>query len=282
MSARYLAVILAGLLVRPAVAAACGGGDGDGDGGGSSGGGHSGDGGSSGGYVTGNVTTPACYDVSDIHGYQQCRSYGSDWAIPEHLPAIALELSSWSTRVDFGAVDVRGTMSHDSGTSYNYRVVGTDLGADQAAAGAKLRLVGHHGRFYLGLEGGLARVAGDGRVMTDASPDGLTTLTTSADTLALGGVVAGIDHRVGRLSIGGELFAGGAGLVVEATSVRGACETSDTHWAGRGVIEARARADVWMTPWLTVGAYGGKDVVSGVASAGLGIGGHLRASTPGD
>ena len=42
-------------------------------------------------------------------------------------------------------------------------------------------------------------------------------------------------------------------------------------------IRGRVRADLWLTPWITVGGYAGKDAVSGQSSAGVTLGGHLRA-----
>jgi hypothetical protein len=107
------------------------------------------------------VAVPACYDTSDVHGYKTCSSFGSSWAIPEHLPALSLELATWSARVDFADVDVGGTMSHTLGDDYAYRVVSNDLGDDALAAGLKLRLLGHRGGFYAGVEGGFAGIAAD-------------------------------------------------------------------------------------------------------------------------
>jgi len=156
--------------------------------------------------------------------------------------------------------------------------VSNDLGDDALAAGLKLRLLGHRGGFYAGVEGGFAGIAADEHQRTMPDADGLMTeLTTSANTLVMGGAVVGVNHAMGRWSVGAELMAGGRGLVVEATSVRLACETTETHVVGRPMAEGRLRADVWLTPWITVGAYAGKDAVSGLTSGGLGLGGHLRA-----
>ncbi len=275
MIARIALATLALAAGRVAVAAACGG-DGDGGSGGSSSSSSSSSGGG-GDSGTTYVAVPACYDTSDVVGYRRCSSYGSRWAIPEHLPALALELTTWTTRVDFADVDVGGTASHSFGADYNYRVVGGDLGGSALANGLKLRLVGHHRGLYAGVEAGGAHVDVPARTTPMATADGMTELTSSADTVVMGGAVLGIDRGYGRVSLGGELFAGGRGLGVKATSRRGACETSATHIAGHAIVEGRVRADVWLTPWITVGAYAGKDVIDGQASAGLSLGGHLRA-----
>lgn len=279
MIARIAIASIAALTARAAVAHACGG---DGDSGGSSSSGSSSsdssssssDSGSSGVYVA-----PTCYETSDVHGYKSCSSFGAGWAIPEHLPALSLELATWSARVDFDDVDVGGTISHTLGNDYAYRVVSNDLGDEALAAGLKLRLLGHRGGFYAGIEGGVAGLGGDDhtRIMPATDDGMMTELTTSANTLLMAGAVVGVNHAMGRWSVGAELMAGGRGLVVEATSRRLACETTETHVAGRPMAEGRLRADVWLTPWITVGAYAGKDAVSGLTSGGLGVGGHLRA-----
>ena len=259
---------------RIAVAAACGG-DGDGTSGGTASGSSSSSGG--GGDSATYVTVPACYDSSDVVGYRRCSSYGSRWAIPEHLPALALELTSWTARIDLADVEAGGTVHHSFGDDYNYRVVGRDLGGSALANGLKLRLVGHHRGLYLGVEGAVAHLGADRRTTQMATSDGITAMTSSADTLVMGGAVLGIDRGYGRVSLGAELMGGARGVVVEAESDRGACQSTDTTVVGHAVVEGRVRADVWLTPWITVGAYAGKDVLDGQASAGLSLGGHLRA-----
>lgn len=259
---------------RIAVAAACGG---DGDGGGNSSGGNSGSSGGGGDSGATYVAAPACEDSSDVVGYRRCTSYGAGWAIPEHLPALALELSSWTARVDLADVDVGGSVHHSFGDDYNYRVVGADLGGSALANGLKLRVVGHHRGLYLGVEGAVAHLGADRRTTPMATSDGLTQMTSSADTLVMGGAVVGIARGYGRVALGAELMGGARGVVVEAQSARGACETTATSVAGHAVLEGRVRADVWLTPWITVGGYAGKGLVDGQASAGLSLGGHLRA-----
>ncbi len=260
---------------RIAVAAACGG-DGDGTSGGTASGSSSSSSGGGGDSAT-YVTVPACYDSSDVVGYRRCSSYGSRWAIPEHLPALALELTSWTARIDLADVEAGGTVHHSFGDDYNYRVVGSDLGGSALANGLKLRLVGHHRGLYLGVEGAVAHLGADRRTTPMATSDGITAMTSSADTLVMGGAVLGIDRGYGRVSLGAELMGGARGVVVEAESVRGACETTETSVVGHAVAEGRVRADVWLMQWVTVGAYAGKDVLDGQASAGLSPGGHLRA-----
>lgn len=276
------AVVLGGAagawVLRAAVAVACGG-AGDGDGGAGSASGSSGGDASSSGAFTGNaVAEPACVDASDVTGYRSCSKFGAGWAIPERLPAISVELATWGAQVALSDIDVGGAVSHTWGDDYNYRVVTEDLAAPTApAAGLKLRLLGHRRSFYAGVEGGAAAVMLAPTQQAMATTDGMTTLTTEVDALTTFGAVLGVDHDLGRVSLGAELMLGAQALVLTTKSVRGACETESQHWVGRGLVEGRVRADAWLTPWLTVGGYVGKDVVSGGTGGGLSLGGHLRA-----
>lgn len=274
------AVVLGGtagaLLLRAAVAVACGGaGDGEGSASsGSSGGGSD----SSGAFAPGPAAEPACVDASDVNGYRSCSKFGAGWAIPTRLPAISVELATWGAQVALSDIDVGGAVSHTWGDDYNYRVVTEDLAAPTApAAGLKLRLLGHRRSFYAGVEGGVAAVMLAPSQKAMPTNDGMTTLTTEVEALTTFGAVLGVDHDLGRLSLGAELMLGGQALVLTTKSVRAACETESQHWVGRGLVEGRVRADAWLTPWLTVGGYVGKDVVSGGTGGGLSLGGHLRA-----
>ncbi|MBP8811077.1 MAG: hypothetical protein KBG48_05800 [Kofleriaceae bacterium] len=265
------------LVLRAAVAIACGG-AGDGEGGSSSSGSSGGSSDSGGAFAPGPAAEPACVDASDVNGYRTCSKFGADWAIPARLPAISVELASWGAQVALSDIDVGGAVSHTWGDDYNYRVVTEDLAAPTApAAGLKLRVLGHRRSVYAGVEGGVAAVMLAPSQKAMPTTDGMTTLTTEVDALTTLGAVLGIDHDVGRLSLGAELMLGAQALVMSTKSVRGACETESQHWVGRGLVEGRVRADAWLTPWLTVGGYVGKDVVSGGTGGGLSIGGHLRA-----
>jgi hypothetical protein len=219
---------------RIAVAAACGG---DGDGDGSSGGNSSssGDGGGSDSGAT-YVTIPACYDSSDVVGYRRCSSYGSRWAIPEHLPALALELTTWTARIDLADVEAGGAVHHSFGDDYNYRVVGADPAAARWPTAslpgrAPPRPVLSRGRRRAPGRRSPHHVDGDQR-------------RHHRDDLV--GRHAGDGRRGARIDRGygrcpGRRADGGARGVVVGPE-RGACETTDTTVVGHAVVEGRVRA----------------------------------------
>lgn len=276
MTARLTLALLAagGVLGHAAIAHACGGGGSDGG----SSSGSSGDSGSSdsdSGSSSSSESAPPCVDATDVNGYRTCAHYGG-WGLAARLPALSFELQTWSAQVDLADVDVGGTIHHDYGPDYNYRVVGKDLGGDALAVGVKARILGHRRGLYGGVEAGVAGVAAD-EVDQMAASDGSAMFAPRVTMLFTTGAVVGVERGFGRISLGSELMAGVRGVTVSAESHRGACETIETDVAVRGVVEARVRADVWLTPWVTVGAYAGRDVFGSQSTAGLGLGGHLRA-----
>ena len=246
------------LAAPPRTAHACGdSGGGGGDSGASSGGG--GDGG--GGYEP--VYTPPCEDGTTVVGYRSCAPFGA-WSTTARLPRVSVEVGVWSSMIDLGGVDVGGSVTHTDGTSYSYRVVGSELGGDAEVVGVRTRLVAHRGGLYLGLEGGVGGVV---QGATDhQAPMGQVDLTSETGAVAVGGVV-----------LGGRVFAGRRGVSVASTSVHGACVVEDVHWSGEPTVELRARGDLWLTPWITAGAYLGRDALGGQTSGGLDLGFHLRA-----
>lgn len=271
-----LALALGGLILaadaRPA--RACG----ESSGGGGSSSGDSSSGGSSGGGggydSSAAVYTPACVDGTTVVGYRACAPYGT-WGTLAQLPKVSVDVGLWSSMIDLGGVDVGGTVTHSDGSSYAYRVVGSELGNDADVVGVRSRMLVHRGGLYFGLEGGVGGVVAP--AVDSRQPMAQTDLSSKAGMVAVGGVVAGGRVFAGRLSIGGEVMAGVRGLSVSSTSTHGACVVEDLHWDREATVEVRARGDLWLTPWMTAGAYLGRDALGGQTSGGLDLGFHLRA-----
>jgi hypothetical protein len=105
----------------------------------------------------------------------------------------------------------------------------------------------------------------------------VTAATTSAAVLGVrsfAGDALGLPMPV---TLGGEL-AGGVRLIsVDAESTHGACVVNDTTMHVAPVVEARLRADLWLSPRVALGAWGGSELISGAPSAGLVLSSHLRA-----
>lgn len=270
-----LALALGGVVAIAAPARparACGDG---GDGGSSSSGSSSSSSSSGGGGADSTVVyEPACVDGTTVVGYRTCAPYGA-WSTTARLPRVSFEIGPWSSMIDLKDLAVEGSVMHSDGTSYAYRIVGSELGGQADVVGVRSRLLGHRGASYLGLEGGVGGVVT--QAMDRRTPMADVELESRTAAVATGGVVAGGRVFVGRLSVGGEVMAGVRAVSVTSTSTHGACIVDDVQWSGAPTIEVRARGELWLTPWLTAGGYLGRDALGGQTSAGLDLGFHLRA-----
>jgi hypothetical protein len=268
-----LAASLAATFYAIPAAWPCGGG---GSSGGSSGGGSSGGGSSSSSSDSGGSYSaePACVDTTDIHGYRNCTGYGT-WRATS--AAVAFELGFVSSMIDLSGIEAEGDIEHSDGTRYSYRVVDDDLGGERAAAaGLSLRLLFHGRRFYGGLESAFAVVGADEHHMEPMTRVVLEPRVTMATT---NGAVFGAKVMSGSLpvSASAEMLGGVRTVSVTAESEHGACITQDTTVHASAVLEARVRADYWLTPRVSLGGWMGTDLISEAPSAGIVISSHLRA-----
>ena len=263
------ALALVAAPIEAAHASSCGGGGSDGGSSSSSSSSSSSD--SSYDYAASSSTVePACVDTTDIHGYRTCTGYGR-WSM---VVPLSFELGTTSTLLDLSRVAIDGQVEHP-GAAYSYRVVGDDLGARATAVGLTARVLGHGRHGYAGLETGFATVAIDAVGPVATSVGG--TLAPRPAFVLTGGVVVGARTFAGRLSLGGELMAGARALGVEVESRHDSCFVAETRYDVAAAIEARARADLWLSPWLSAGAYVGRDIRTRDTSAALLLGAHFSA-----
>jgi hypothetical protein len=277
---RVVATLVGAAVMVPAVAWACGGG-GDSGGGdsGSSGGGDSSSSSSDSGYSSSSSeSTPACVDTTDVHGYRECTDFGA-WRA--RRSAVAIEIGLVASAVDISGLTASGAIDHD-GSMYTYRVVGEDLGGRVAAQGLALRTLLHGRTWYGGFESSFARLSAEERVET---MEPRTTLTTRALGSSTALVVVGnrlwldrtFDRAFSPVSLAAEV-AGGVRLTsIEAESETGVCITTDRTIHGSPVVEARLRADWWISPSASLGAWSGTDLIARTPSIGLMYSSHLRA-----
>lgn len=266
---------------RPAAAGSCGGSSGDASG--SSGNADSGSHSSGGDANDGALAMldapaePACVETSDVLGRRQCGHFG-EWAMPRILPPVAVEVGSSVRSFALTGLHFAGRIDHGADGSYAYRMTGGGT-SDAAAVGADLRIVAGR-RWYAGAEASIGGIAADETAMeavTVEAMDGVTFAPTMQLHVA-GGVVAGVRMPVGRLTVSGELFAGGRMIQAEIASAYGYCETVVHARDHAVVVEPRARVDLWVSPWMTVGAFAGADLATADARVfGLYLGGHARA-----
>jgi hypothetical protein len=222
---------------------------------------------------------PACVETSDVLGRRQCSGFGT-WAMPAVLPRLAIELGTSVRSVGMSRIDAAGQIDHGIDGSYRYAMTGGEVGDEAAALGMDLRILGGR-RLYGGVEASIGRiVGGDGPAMSTFGDDRLATATVDAPVhLHLGaGAVIGARAPVGRLTVSGELYTGARAFRTEVTSHHGACVTTDTSYDVELALEPRARIDLWLSPWLTLGGFAGTDLrARDVRVVGVTIGGHVRA-----
>ena len=171
-----------------------------------------------------------------------------------------------------------GSVSHD-GQAFGYRVVGPaarDNAPLENAFVGQLRV----GKplpynFYTAAELELGALAGAAvsPEMTSSGPLGTPTLTPSTVMMLGGTGILGIGGRVtSSLDLGVELAGGVRVLAYSFDSTYLACETSTTITAAQPMLEARARASLWLTPHVALSALAGKSALDNGMVGGLAIG----------
>jgi hypothetical protein len=174
-----------------------------------------------------------------------------------------------------------GTITH-ADESFTYRVIGPRSEAKPAmdtAVVAQLRIgtALAHG-FYVALDGeagGVTEAAGSAE-MTSTGAHGSLDFQQTAVTMMSGLGVAGLRLRLGNLHVAGEAAGGFRTLSYSYQSKYLACEQTTTLTDTSPVLEARARAAWWVTPFITVGATAGKSLIDDAWMGGLFVGGHTR------
>jgi hypothetical protein len=166
------------------------------------------------------ILRDGCTDVSDVVGYRTCDEFGS-WSEPTRGQQILVAVGARLRHVvipPFGVAARSATPTSDTG--------------DDLVTTA-IRVAGAEHGFYLGLELEL------GDVLHHTYPYG---------AFVQGDAVAGGNLTLGAFDAGAELAVAGRNVerIVDFEHLPEA-----TYRAF--VLEARAHADAWLTPWLTVG-----------------------------
>jgi hypothetical protein len=284
---RPLLLALAAISLTHAEAAlagsTCGGGGGGGSSSDSDSGGSSSDSGSSfSSSDSSSSSAPACTDESDIVGYRRCKRFGR-WSSRTTAPVI-LEFGMATRRFASPLREATGSLSHEN-ESFTYRVVQEPSGeaapAPDAAVVTTARLgVGLARGFYLAAEGelgGLSRTAGRAE-MTSAGMFGAPSITPSSSLVAGAHAVAGILGAAGRGSFGAELAGGVRSITYYYESHYLSCISTTSHAVSTPILEARARAQLWLSPFVNLGASAGASVIDrGAWMAGVHLGFATKA-----
>ena len=262
-------LVLLALLAHSADALACG----DDDGGGTL---NLGDDSSS-------SSSNSCTDSSDVVGYRQCTTFGK-WSESMRLPLIYFELGTSLQRFDTPLRDGTGSVTHEN-ENFTYRMVSPTSGGGDAlqatAVVANLR-VGVANRIGLYAAGELefgSLVQDPTRMeMMSTGKFGSPELEKSS-AVAFGGLaVVGFQRGTKHVLLGAEVAGGFRGVSYQVHSQYLSCEDTTSIVTARGVLEARARAAVFVTPVVSIGAQVGSSLVDeGTWTAGVFLGGYTRS-----
>lgn len=223
-------------------------------------------------------STPSCVEQSDVLGRRVCSGFGA-WALPSLAPILTVESGVSVRTVALGRYGFAGEVDHGTEGSYQYRLVGDEMGAEAQLVSADLRVLGGR-RIYAGAEFDLGGVAGDDADMVTMATDGGVRPAEMTPRIQMSfgyGAVLGARVPLGNLRLSAEVFAGGRTLQLAVDSAVGACETTSYAYSSRAAIEPRVRLEAWVSPWLTLGAFAGSDLLSPGPAAGAFLSGHTRA-----
>lgn len=287
--ALMMAAVAAVTVVPSEVADACPGGGGGGAGGGSSG---SGGGGGSGGGFTLNggwadhVAThvaSACEDTSDVVGYRRCKQFGT-WGSDLRRPQITVEAGAMLRRFPSLLDGHMGSVTHGAET-FAFRTVQSSSAPARALDTAVLSTMrvsaGMTSGLYGGLEvdlGGVTRPGATGTEMMSTGVFGSPDVQQSGGFIMDSVGLVGLRGRTGSGTLGVEVAGGLRAVSYDFHSSYHGCESMTGIMAFSPVAEARARGELWLSPWLTAGAMVGASVLERNAwMGGLYLGLHSRA-----
>jgi hypothetical protein len=223
-------------------------------------------------------STPACVDTIDVHGHRQCTRFGR-WGQATRRPGIVVELGTAVRQFASPLTERTGTIDHD-GESFQYRVVSPTRRALDTAVVAQMRvaLALRHG-FYAGLEfeAGALTDSSASAEMASTGESGRPNIEQTSVGVLGGQAVAGFRTRLGRASLGIEAAGGFRALTYNYESTYGDCETTTAVLAVGGMVEGRARASYWLSPFVTIGVTAGKSLTDDAWMGGIFLGAHTRA-----
>ena len=248
----------------------------------SSGGGYRGGGGgdSSSSSSSSSSESTACEESTDVEGYRECVQFGL-WADNMTIPRIVIEVGSNVRQFTSMAPGADGSVTHGDETfAYRVAMPASAQRAETAVTMTARMLVGTD-HLYAGLEGeigGLAAPASVTAEMLSTGTYGSPVLDETGATFLGGYGVAGVRAGTSRFAVAAEMAGGVRDVEYRFDSSYHDCEQTSSIDAVRGVVEARARAEVWVYPWVSIGATVGTSVLDrGDWLGGMYVGLHSRA-----
>jgi hypothetical protein len=225
-------------------------------------------------------TTATCSDDTDVVGYRKCTKFGG-WGMSTRLPRVFLELGS-NMRQFANSIGTREGTVHHGAESFTYKMVMPAGAPPDSAITSAIRVgVGLPHGLYAGVEGELGGIvqpaAANAEMSTSAGTFGSPNIDTKTSMVVGAYAIAGIRGGTRRGSVALEGAGGVRAVNYRFNSSYHHCEEITTINVVRGVVEARARAEVWLLPWITAGATLGANVTAlDDWMAGLYLGVHNR------
>ena len=218
-----------------------------------------------------------CNDATDIVGYRQCYRFGV-WAMKSWIPPLIFELGTTVRRAPSALGEAHGEVTHQ-GETFRFRAIGSPAGEASARETTVLSTLrvgfGLARGLYLAGElelGGVAQPAARVEITPTDAPLAPTIQPTSS--LTVGGLaVAGFHGALGGGTVGVEL-AGGVRSISYAYESHLLASTAHASLSATSpVLEPRVRAQGWLSPFVSVGAFAGASVLErGAWMAGVQLG----------
>jgi hypothetical protein len=224
---------------------------------------------------------PACVDDTDVVGFRKCKTFGT-WARVMSWPRMFVELGTSVRQFGSGLGARSGSVAHGDERFAFRTVMAEPIRAEDTAVMSVMRVgVGIGRGAYTAAElelGGLTSPAAATAEMMTSGAFGSPSLQQERG-FAIGGLaVTGYRTTVGPTSIAVEGAAGVRTVQYHFASAYHDCAQTTSISETRGVVEARARAETWLGPWVSVGATVGTSVLArGDWMAGAYLGFHSRA-----
>jgi hypothetical protein len=223
-----------------------------------------------------------CYEeTADINGYRNCTKFG-EWATNTRLPHLFIELGMNMRHFGNGLNGGMQSVTHGAET-FQYRIV-MPQGAhsvDTAVVSDIRGGVGLGHGVYVGIDaelGGLAAPAQAGTEMMSTGTYGSPEITQGRDMMLVMTGIVGVRGTTKHGALGVEAAGGVRSVRYAFDSAYHDCNQTTTIETNKAIVEARARAELWLGPWITAGATVGTSVISqGDWLAGVYLGVHSQA-----
>lgn len=194
-----------------------------------------------------------CHETTPVVGLEQCRRFGW-WS---HIGTFGLEVGAVMLHFDPGVVATDAYGTKPDGTLATYHVVGA---GPVTAAGVRIRMMLSWGRhLHIGGEADLADIVdGPALAVADTAARSTMTLSDAGGSLGAAKLVVGEHVAIGPVTFAGELAPGLRIATYTLDMLPPAVTGPAQAW---GVIEAHARAELWLTPQISLASEAGCDVL---------------------